>query len=76
MSRVASRGSVVKLRSSPNTAQLSSAEVGILPRLPDTKDEIEEILKLLIYLINPVNQESASVIDLMNKFNSGQKKMD
>jgi len=38
--------------------------------------EIEEILKLLIYLINPINQESASVIDLMNKFNSGQKKMD
>ena len=38
--------------------------------------EIEEILNLLIYLINPVNQESASVIDLMNKFNSFQKKMD
>ena len=35
--------------------------------------EIEQILKLLIYLINPVNQESVSVIDSMNKFNSVQK---
>lgn len=71
--KLASRGSVVKLRSSPNTAQLSSAEVGILPRLPDTKDEIEEIAKVFnvdakrdIYLQKRASLEEVIKANLSN----------
>ncbi|HWT54775.1 MAG TPA: CHAT domain-containing protein, partial [Rhodocyclaceae bacterium] len=45
---MATRGSGrLKLRNVPQTANVSSAELGILPRLPDTSQEIREIAGVL-----------------------------
>lgn len=44
---LATRGLPLKLRSAPKTSGVSSAELALLPRLPDTKDEIEQIGKTL-----------------------------
>ena len=41
--QLATRGIPLKLRSAPKTAGVSSAELALLPRLPDTSLEIEEI---------------------------------
>jgi CHAT domain-containing protein len=46
-SQLATRGIPLKLRSAPKTAGVSSAELALLPRLPDTKEELEEIGKAL-----------------------------
>jgi len=48
---MASRGAPLKRRNSPNTTDVESAEVSLLPRLPDTKQEIEEISK--VFDVNP-----------------------
>jgi CHAT domain-containing protein len=42
-----SRGVPIRLRSAPKTAGVSSAELSLLPRLPDTADELMEIAKTL-----------------------------
>lgn len=72
--KLASRGMTLKLRSSPNTAQVSSAEVSILPRLPDTNEEIEEIAKVFnvdpkrdIYLQKRANLEEVLKANLANR---------
>lgn len=44
---VATRGIPLNLRSAPKTSGVSSAELALLPRLPDTKEEILEIGKAL-----------------------------
>jgi CHAT domain-containing protein len=44
---MATRGIPLKLRSAPKTAGVSSAELALLPRLPDTKEELLEIGKAL-----------------------------
>ncbi len=44
---MATRGIPLKLRSVPKTAGVSSAELALLPRLPDTKEELLEIGKAL-----------------------------
>jgi len=44
---MAMRGVPLNLRSAPKTSLVSSAELALLPRLPDTKDEIEQIGKAL-----------------------------
>ena len=44
---LATRGIPLKLRSAPKTSGVSSAELALLPRLPDTRDEIEQIGKTL-----------------------------
>ena len=41
------RGLPVKLRNAPKTSGVDSAELALLPRLPDTEDEILEIAKSL-----------------------------
>ncbi len=41
------RGVPVRLRSAPKTDNVSSAELSLLPRLPDTEDELMEIGKTL-----------------------------
>lgn len=41
------RGVPVRLRSAPKTAGVSSAELALLPRLPDTADELTEIARTL-----------------------------
>lgn len=72
--QLASRGIPLKLRSSPNTAQVSSAEVSILPRLPDTNDEIQEIAKVFnvdpkrdIYLQKRANLDEVLKANLSNR---------
>jgi len=44
---LATRGAPLKLRSAPHTSGVSSAELSLLPRLPDTQEEISEIAKVL-----------------------------
>lgn len=45
---MATRGIPLNLRSAPKTAGVSSAELALLPRLPDTKEELQEIGKVLL----------------------------
>lgn len=45
--QMVTRGIPLNLRSAPKTAGVSSAELALLPRLPDTKEELEEIGKAL-----------------------------
>ena len=45
--QLATRGIPLKLRSAPKTSGVSSAELALLPRLPDTKEELQEIGKAL-----------------------------
>lgn len=44
---LATRGAPLKLRSAPHTSGVSSAELSLLPRLPDTQEEIREIARVL-----------------------------
>ena len=44
---MATRGIPLKLRSAPKTSGVSSAELALLPRLPDTNEELQEIGKAL-----------------------------
>jgi len=64
---MATRGLPLKLRSAPKTSGVSSAELALLPRLPDTKEEIEQIGKALS--ADPAQdlflQRSASVAKVM-----------
>ncbi len=45
--RPATRGIPVRLRSAPRTSGIDSAELALLPRLPDTAEEISEIARSL-----------------------------
>lgn len=45
--QLATRGVPLKLRNAPHTSGVSSAELALLPRLPDTQEEIREIAKVL-----------------------------
>lgn len=45
--QLATRGVPLKLRSAPKMSGVSSAELALLPRLPDTSQEIEEIAKVV-----------------------------
>jgi CHAT domain-containing protein len=72
--QLASRGVPLNLRSSPKTADVSSAEVSILPRLPDTNEEILEISKVFkiepsrdLYLQKRANLEEVLKADLSNR---------
>jgi len=72
--QLSSRGVPLKLRNSPNTAQVSSAEVSILPRLPDTNMEIEEIAKVFnvdskrdIFLQKRANLDEVLKANLANR---------
>ncbi len=44
---IVTRGIPLKLRSAPKTSGVSSAELALLPRLPDTNQELQEIGKAL-----------------------------
>ena len=71
---MAARGAPLKRRNSPNTGQVDSAEVSLLPRLPDTKQEIEEISKVFdvnpsrdLYLNRRATLQSVLKADLANR---------
>ncbi len=44
--QLGTRGAPLKLRNTPKTSGVSSAELALLPRLPDTQEEILEIAKV------------------------------
>ena len=67
--QLASRG--VALRSAPQTRKVDSAEIGRLPRLPDTRTEIESIARVMqadpnrdVYLGKRANEETVKSLDL------------
>jgi CHAT domain-containing protein len=72
--QLATRGRPLNLRNSPKTSKVSSAELALLPRLPDTSLEIMEIAKVLkaedsdIFL-----QRNASVKKVMSSDLSNRK---
>jgi CHAT domain-containing protein len=71
---VAMRSVPLNLRSAPKTSEVSSAELALLPRLPDTKEEIQQIGKALsadpsqdIYLERDASVSKVMTTDLSNR---------
>ena len=69
-----SRGKPLKLRSAPNTRGVSSAELGLLPRLPDTELELKDVAAVFkadpdndIYLHENASVSNVLKADLSNK---------
>jgi CHAT domain-containing protein len=67
------RGLRLKRRSSPQTAGVDSAELGLLPRLPDTADELKSIALALeadpsrvVHLGKEANERQVKTTDLSN----------
>lgn len=68
---VATRGLPLRLRSAPRTSTVDSAEIGQLPRLPDTADELKSIagaLKVdaaqILHLGKEANEKKVKGLDL------------
>jgi CHAT domain-containing protein len=68
------RGIPLNLRNAPKTAGVSSAELALLPRLPDTMEEIQEIGKVLsadpsqdIFLNRDASVAKVMEMDLSNR---------
>ncbi len=71
--QLATRGLPLHLRSAPKTAGVSSAELALLPRLPDTQDEILDIAKVLsagpsdVYLNRQASVKAVMAADLSDR---------
>ena len=71
--QLATRGIPLALRSAPKTAGVSSAELALLPRLPDTSLEIEDIAKVVgaepddIFLHKKASVKQVMSMDLSNR---------
>ena len=71
--QLATRGVPLNLRSAPKTSGVSSAELALLPRLPDTRNEIEDIAKVVgasnddIYLNKKASVKQVMSTDLSNR---------
>jgi CHAT domain-containing protein len=71
--QLATRGIPLKLRSAPKIAGVSSAELALLPRLPDTSIEIEEIGKVVgaqpgdIFLHKQASVKQVTSMDLSDR---------
>ena len=71
--QLATRGIPLALRSAPKTAGVSSAELALLPRLPDTSLELEEIGKAIgagdgdIFLHRQASVKQVMSTDLSNR---------
>ena len=68
------RGMPIRLRSAPKTSEVSSAELALLPRLPDTADELMEIAKTLgadplqdLMLQKNANEKAVKGMNLANR---------
>ena len=68
------RGVPIHLRSAPRTEGVSSAELGLLPRLPDTEDELTEIAKTLgadlakdLILHKDANEKNVTTMNLADR---------
>ncbi len=71
---MATRGMPLKLRSAPKTSGVSSAELALLPRLPDTNEELQEVGKALsadpsqdIFLNKQASVARVMEMDLSNR---------
>lgn len=71
---MSSRGKPLKLRSAPNTRGVSSAELSLLPRLPDTEIELKDVAAVFkadpdkdIYLHERASVSNVLNTDLSNK---------
>jgi len=71
--QLATRGIPLSLRSAPKTSGVSSAELALLPRLPDTSLELEEIGKAIgagdgdIFLHKQASVKQVMTTDLSNR---------
>lgn len=71
--QLATRGVPLNLRSAPKTAGVSSAELALLPRLPDTQQELQDIGRVLsaadsdIYLNKQASVKTVMETDLSNR---------
>jgi CHAT domain-containing protein len=71
--QLATRGIPLALRSAPKTSGVSSAELALLPRLPDTSLEIEDIAKVVgagpddIFLHKKASVKQVMSMDLSNR---------
>ena len=71
--QLATRGKPLNLRSAPKTSGVSSAELALLPRLPDTSSELEEIGKAVgasdgdIFLHRQASVKQVMSTDLSNR---------
>jgi CHAT domain-containing protein len=71
--QLATRGIPLNLRSAPKTSGVSSAELALLPRLPDTSLELEEIGKAIgagdgdIFLHKQASVQQVMTTDLSNR---------
>jgi len=71
--QLATRGVPLNLRSAPKTSGVSSAELALLPRLPDTSLELEEIGKAIgagdgdIFLHKQASVKQVMATDLSNR---------
>ena len=68
------RGRPIKLRSAPKTAGVDSAELALLPRLPDTADELTEIARTLgadplkdLLLHKDANEKNVTTMNLSDR---------
>lgn len=68
---VATRGIPLRRRSAPHTENLNSADLGVLPRLPDTADELRSIARALdadpatvLHLGKDANEHEVETLDL------------
>jgi CHAT domain-containing protein len=71
---VAMRKAPVHLRSAPKTEGIDTAEIGELPRLPDTADEVKEVAETLkadpakdVYLGAQANEQVVRTVDLNDR---------
>jgi CHAT domain-containing protein len=65
------RGVPLKLRASPHTEDVDTAELAMLPRLPDTRQELVSVAKALdvdpakaLYLGKAANEQNVETLDL------------
>lgn len=71
--QLATRGTPLKLRNVPKTSGVSSAELALLPRLPDTSEEIQDIAKVMsaspedIFLHQKASVKQVMTMDLSNR---------
>jgi CHAT domain-containing protein len=71
VSQIAVRGIPLKLRSSPHVEDVDKAELTMLPRLPDTRDELTAMAQALnvdpakvLYLGRAANEQNVETLDL------------
>ncbi len=68
---VVSRGAPLKLRAAPHVEDVDKAELAMLPRLPDTRDELTAMARALnvdpaksLYLGKAANEQNVETLDL------------